>query len=273
MALNLYTLPANLESTVSPGIPDFGVSFIYEGHVKGQCVLNDAKPLTRELGPGSILLYDRCNSLQWTWQSQRPEDSPVRAVSIYLPPELLKKITLETLDKDSKGIELPNNIAIQDNFVSQLALELKNEAEQSTVFGKLFGETAAQLLAIHLLRKHCTIRREAPECRFGLSRSQLENIREYIDTHLDLDISLETLARLCGLSAYHFARMFKVSTGLPPHQYVIKRRLEKAKQLLSDTTLPILHIAMEVGYESHSHFTSIFKKAVGCSPSEFRRRI
>jgi AraC family transcriptional regulator len=94
---------------------------------------------------------------------------------------------------------------------------------------------------------------------------------EYIEEHLDAELTLDHLAGVAHLSPYHFARLFKNSTGLPPHQYVIARRVERAKDLLrGKDRFPLVDIAAEVGFSSQSHFTRHFKRLVGVTPKHFR---
>jgi AraC family transcriptional regulator len=93
---------------------------------------------------------------------------------------------------------------------------------------------------------------------------------EYIEDHIDSEIALEDLAAAVHLSAYHFARLFKASTGLPPHQYVIVRRIERAKHLLRDDDLSLTQVAARVGFWDQGHFTRHFKRLVGVTPKRFR---
>ncbi len=90
---------------------------------------------------------------------------------------------------------------------------------------------------------------------------------------MERQISIAELAELCRLSPFHFARAFRHSLGRPPHGYVTARRVERAKELLSDLRLGLLHAAAAVGYESGSHFAKIFRRSVGLTPSDFRKRL
>jgi AraC family transcriptional regulator len=104
-----------------------------------------------------------------------------------------------------------------------------------------------------------------------LSKHKLRAVIEYIHEHLDADLSLDHLAAVAHVSPYHFARLFKNSTGLPPHQYVIACRIERAKELLRQRDrLPIAEVATEVGFAHQSHFTRHFKRLVGVTPRRFR---
>ncbi len=96
-------------------------------------------------------------------------------------------------------------------------------------------------------------------------------MKEYIEQHLDLPLVLADLAAQAGLSEFHFARMFKYDTGLAPHQFVMRARLQQAEQLLCHSQLPLTQIALECGFSSASHFSNRFKVAYGCSPTQRRQ--
>ena len=104
-----------------------------------------------------------------------------------------------------------------------------------------------------------------------LSKPRLRAVIDHIHERLDAELSLDHLAAVAHMSPYHFARLFKNSTGLPPHQYVIARRVERAKELLRDRgPLPLAEVAAEAGFSSQSHFTRHFKRIVGVTPQRFR---
>jgi len=111
---------------------------------------------------------------------------------------------------------------------------------------------------------------QQPGTQKGLSLEQVAKITDYIDTHLDHALNLEKLAALVHVSPFHFARVFKQTTGLSPHQFVIKHRIEKAKDLLENTNISIASIALDVGFSSQSHFSTAFKKSAGVPPKAFR---
>jgi AraC-like DNA-binding protein len=111
---------------------------------------------------------------------------------------------------------------------------------------------------------------ESLPVRGGLPPATLRRVRDYIDAHLHQSIDLESLARTAGLSAYHFARVFKHSEGLTPHAFVLERRLAKARDLLGQADLSLAEIASVVGFADQSHFTRRFREVVGTSPGRFR---
>jgi len=95
---------------------------------------------------------------------------------------------------------------------------------------------------------------------------------DYIHSHLDQDLSLEALANLVSMSRYHFIGLFKQSTGMTPHQYVIQQRIKRAKELLGDRKLSISEISLACGFANQSHFTRLFRKQTGATPKAYRER-
>src|SRR5262249_41286929 len=129
----------------------------------------------------------------------------------------------------------------------------------------------ANVLAVHLIR-HVLTPRSPGRGRDGtLPRGRLRAVVEYVEEHLDAGPSLGQLAAVARLSVYHFARQFKEATGLPPYQYVILRRVERAKQLLqAGTALSLAEVALRAGFSDQSQFTHHFKRVVGVTPGRFR---
>jgi transcriptional regulator of acetoin/glycerol metabolism/AraC-like DNA-binding protein len=107
--------------------------------------------------------------------------------------------------------------------------------------------------------------------RGGLPPAALRRVRDYVDSHLDKPIDVESLAAAAGLSTYHFARSFKQSEGNTPHDFVLKRRLAKARELMSRPDLSLSEIAVATGFADQSHFTRRFHEVVGISPGKFRK--
>jgi AraC-like DNA-binding protein len=107
--------------------------------------------------------------------------------------------------------------------------------------------------------------------RGGLSAGALRRVCEFVESHIEDDINLESLAAEARLSVYHFARGFKLSTGVSPLRYVLEQRVERARQLLVQTDLPLSAIASAVGFFDQGHFSRQFRRLVGTTPSSFRR--
>ena len=136
----------------------------------------------------------------------------------------------------------------------------------------LGGRMRAEALASLLVTEILNFRDEPNEAaRIGLGKSKILRITEYIDEHTDEQLSLATLAQIAGVSTFHFARMFKVDTGMTPHKYVLNHRVNKARQLLEQGNKSLAEIAYDVGFSSQSHMITSFKRYVGTSPGRYKK--
>jgi AraC family transcriptional regulator len=125
-------------------------------------------------------------------------------------------------------------------------------------------------LAVHLLRQYAAAKPHLQTYEAGLSERQLLQVLEYINEHLTQDIKLADLAHLLGISQFHFSHLFKRSLGTAPYQYLIQQRIERAKQLLKQTDLSIMDIALNCGFNSHSHLSKQFRHFTGMTPKAYR---
>lgn len=137
---------------------------------------------------------------------------------------------------------------------------------------RMFCEAAVTAILLRLLQLSDPGQTlPAPVRKGGLAPWQVKRVREYIEAELTRSLSVAELARICSLSPFHFARAFERSVGKPPYQYIIERRLARARRLMDETNEPLTEIAFRVGYAECSHLARAFKKAMGLSPSEYRR--
>ena len=112
--------------------------------------------------------------------------------------------------------------------------------------------------------------RSAPPAQGGLPAFKMRRVVEFIEAHLDRPIKLARLAAVVDLSKFHFHRQFKRATGSTPHEYIVQKRIERAKALLSDSQLPLVEIAAQAGFADQSHFGSTFRKVTSMTPRVFR---
>jgi AraC-like DNA-binding protein len=104
----------------------------------------------------------------------------------------------------------------------------------------------------------------------ALQKWRLKRVVEYVENHLSEKIALSDLAAVAGLSRMHFASQFRTATGLRPHEFLLRRRIQRAEELLRNTTMPIAEIALTVGFQTHAHLTTVFKRFAGCTPGRWR---
>jgi AraC family transcriptional regulator len=144
------------------------------------------------------------------------------------------------------------------------------EAEAHGAAARLYIESAAVVIAQRLVLRG--VGRVTPRPRPGLPAAVLRRAKEFLHDRMNRNPGITELSAAVGMSVDHFSRMFKRSTGLPPHQYLCDIRLERAKRLLAEGRMPIIEISYEIGYANPSQFSAFFRKRTGLSPSAFRRR-
>jgi AraC family transcriptional regulator len=137
----------------------------------------------------------------------------------------------------------------------------------------LYAESLANVLAVQLLRQYSAAAPPLREVIRALPKYRLRRVTEFMNNHLERDLTLAEIAAQVEMSPYHFARMFKQSTGLAPHQYVHERRVVRAKTLLADTQLPLVEIAYCLCFTDQSHFTAVFRRLTATTPKAYRKAL
>ncbi|MEO1068535.1 MAG: AraC family transcriptional regulator [Cyanobacteria bacterium J06638_6] len=212
--------------------------------------------------PGDILVLPALVGQRSRW------NVPGEFMSLVFEPAALGRALDEAADGTT--FELVPHFATQDLLVLQLGLALKRVLQQGES-DSLYAESLTTTLAVHLLQTYATRKPTLKTYTDGLAQYKLQRVIDYIHSHLDADLRLETLATLVGMSAHYFAQLFKHSTGFAPHQYVIRCRVEQAKTLLARPDLPIADIACQVGFAHQSHLNRHFKRLVGVTPGQWRQ--
>jgi AraC family transcriptional regulator len=222
--------------------------------------------LKRDMPPpaGSIMVVPAGSSLQWRWQGS------MDALLIYLEPSLVSRVGAESFEFDStRTVVLPID-GLNAPELRSAMLAVDAELRAGGVGGPLMGEALGIILAVHLIR-HTTGARLPASADGVLPRRKLRMVIEYIMENLGGSLTLERMAAVVYLSPFHFARQFKAATGLPPRQYVIARRVERAQHLLrADGELGLVEVALRVGFSDQSKFSFHFKRIVGLTPGQFR---
>lgn len=218
-----------------------------------------------QLGTGNVVILPAGAPTDWHLE----REGEVRHLHLYLSPTLIQEITTSA-DIYPDTVEFVATLGIFDPQIESIALSLLSELRTGGLGGRLYVESLANILSIHLLRHHSSVKQPSPPRFTGLDRATLRRVNTYIEEHLAEDLSLSTIAQVTHLSPYHFARLFKASTGFSPHQYVIWRRIERAKLLLSTTNWSLTVIAHAVGFANESHLALHFKRLTGLIPSSYR---
>jgi AraC family transcriptional regulator len=172
-----------------------------------------------------------------------------------------------------KPVELLDRVGCTDPTVVNLLEILSREASADDASARLFVERTIDLLCMQLLRHHSGFNARTPQPHRGLARWQVKLVTTYMRDHLDQEIGLDDLAKLVHLSRFHFCTAFRLATGRTPHEWLVAQRIERARDLLAQTVLPVAEVGLAVGYVTPSSFAASFRKLVGATPSEFRRRL
>ena len=173
---------------------------------------------------------------------------------------------------DAGTVELLASLDRRDEAVEHVGLAMLAEIESGGTSGRVYGDALSTALATHLLRNHGAPPWAATDHdEGGLSRSALRRVTDFVGDNLARDIGLAEMAAVANLSPYHFSRQFKRSTGLPPHRYVVRRRVERARELLQGTDLSVGDVADAVGFAHQSHLARHIRRRFGVPPSLLRR--
>jgi AraC family transcriptional regulator len=214
---------------------------------------------------GSIAVVPAGSSVLSRWQGSND------SLLIYLEPSLVTRVAAESFELDPSRTVVPPLVGLNVPELRSAMLAVDAELRAGSLGGPLLVESLANVLAVHLIR-HTTGARRLPASADGvLPHRKLRTVIEYIMENLEGSLTLEQMAAIVHLSPYHFARQFKATTGLPPYQYVIARRVERAQHLLwADSELGLAEVALRVGFPDQSHFSFHFKRIVGVTPRQFR---
>jgi AraC family transcriptional regulator len=214
---------------------------------------------------GSISVVPAGCPVLWRWSG--PKDS----LHIYLEPDLIGRVAAEAFDLDPARLTVPPLDGLDLPELRAPMLAVGTELTAGGAGGRLAAESLANVLAVRLIRHVSAPRRPVRGRDGALPRERLRAVLEYIEEHLDACPTLEQMAAVARRNSCHFARQFKAATGLPPHQYVILRRVERAKQLLQGGTgLSLAEVAAHAGFSDQSQFGRHFKRLVGVTPGQFR---
>lgn len=201
--------------------------------------------------------------MESTWRHQVGADN----FHLLLFPELIQRVAS---DLNQKRVEILDHYTLQDSRIEHIGLALLTELAEGGPSGRLYAESLSIALAAHLLQAYSSTPRLLPEIARGLSTPLLRKIVSLIEDRLAEDLGQGDLATEVGLSPSHFAMLFQQATGLPPHRYILQRRLERAQWLLRSTPLSIGEIATAVGFYDQSHLVRQMRRFFGVTPKYLR---
>ncbi|MFC0401587.1 helix-turn-helix transcriptional regulator [Paraburkholderia rhizosphaerae] len=200
--------------------------------------------------------------------------APCDVLHLYVPQAVLDACQREVAGKNpTAGALIDDPQVSHDPCIERLGQALLLADEAFTSFGQMYVDSISLALVSRLLelRSRVPVNSAQPKLRkSALPKWRLKRAVEFIDAHLSEAIGLEDVANATGLTRMHFAAQFRAATGLRPHEYLLRRRIECAQQLLADEEYSLLDAAQLAGFRSQAHFTTVFKRMVGSTPKRWR---
>ncbi len=249
----LQTNPLGAHKLVEPAI-----SIVVSAHPGVTAYNLGDKWVERQLVPGDTLL------LQPGVPVNIQFDSPIEFLPISFPAGLLHRL----VGDDNRTMPEPHSV--NDAFLLQCAMTMRDELVGPSPNSKLFQESLLTALILHCINRYGDKRVDAPAAPTGrMDSKKLRAVLAYMRENLASNPSLTELARFARLSPFHFCHLFKHSTGMSPHRWLVNARIEHAKALLK-TSQPLRSIALACGFCDQSHLTRAFRRATGMTPAAWR---
>ncbi|MBN9415215.1 MAG: helix-turn-helix transcriptional regulator [Candidatus Eremiobacteraeota bacterium] len=271
LLVEIHVRPDQHEALLIPAVPEPQIVWTLEGQLVVEEREIGGTWLRSEVNAGDMFLTASRTPYEVRWQASGPTLPTVMAVYVGLP--LLAEAAA---DLWGEGAEVPvlREFSAQRDEVLWMLLELlRQELVQREKASVSLVQGVARALAVHLMRAYGEVGRPRNRRLVGLTAFQLAHIDHFLKSRLDRSLHLEDLAREVGLSQFHFARLFKKTTGVTPSRHLTRMRMDRARRLLRKDDHSILEIGLEVGYQSASHFSDVFRKEVGVTPSDYRRNL
>jgi AraC-like DNA-binding protein len=197
---------------------------------------------------------------------------PTACLSFYLPGSALDEIADDVGERRVRALEFRHGRAYDDPVMRSLSHALLPALAKPDQVNILFVDHVALAFRAHIARTYGGMQSTRPRARGGLAPWQQRRAKDLLSNRLSGEMALAQLARECGLSAGHFARAFRQSFGMAPHQWLLSVRVERAKERLLHSDASLAEIAIDCGFADQSHFTRVFTKQIGVGPGQWRRQ-
>jgi AraC family transcriptional regulator len=230
--------------------------------------IDGEKPRTTRLSPRLHGMIPAGVSSDW-----HVAGSP-QVLLVYIRKTIVERLAADVFERDPEQLEIIPGLGFRDGLLEQLVLAVLSELRNEKNSNPVYVDTLANAIAIQLLKQHNSKHIGSFDNRLyesgDLSQSYLNRVVDYIAASLDKELTIEKLANIASMNPIYFARVFKKRLGVAPHQFILFKRIERAKELLAYSDTPIVDIALATGFSSQSHLSSVFKRVVGATPRNFR---
>ena len=243
--------------------PDHVIAVVLAGIVNLRQCRNGRTTLST-LCSGDVIITTQGEPKRW----QHVEEAV--GIVLRLAPTYVERVAAEECTAHAKPLEIQDNFGTRDERIESIARQLLTGLESECAASRLYVESLTHQLSLHLLKHYSASGVTVDNPARTLSQYKLRRAIEYIEANLSEDLTLSQIATALAMSPGHFAHAFRQTMGLPPHQYVLNRKIARAKALLRDSNLPIIEIAQLVGCSSHSYFTVLFHRETGTTPHSYR---
>jgi AraC family transcriptional regulator len=196
------------------------------------------------------------------------DDDPAEMLTLALSPKFLGRVA-EGMERYPDRVELRHQFQVREPRIEHIGWAMKAELDSGLPEERLYVESLATAMTAHLLRLHDDVAADVQSQ--GLSKRQQDRVIDYIDAHIDSDLSLATLAAIAGIGTTHFQALFKQSLGLSVHQYVVRRRVEHARRSLLRGDRSIAEVALDAGFAHQSHLARWMQRLLGVTPAALLR--
>jgi AraC family transcriptional regulator len=227
--------------------------------------LKDAAIATIPVAPGHVVFCPRREWHNISWHER------ISVLSIRIPDSALVEAARERLTE--RSLEIVPRHVVTDDRLTHLLFALDAERARGYSTGKLFVDCIETALANILLTSFNTFTPRSIPRNGGMAPRVLRRVVEFMHANMDKQIGLKDLADFAGLSLSHFSFQFRASTNQSPHQYMLRLRIERSKELLTDFRLSVLDVGLEVGFRNQQHFATVFRSSVGVPPSVYRTQL
>jgi AraC family transcriptional regulator len=216
--------------------------------------------------PGNLLLHPA--GLRGSWSASGSS----RGITLLLPVAFVSRVITEHWEIDPNRVEVVPQFLFRDPVIEGITTRLAWEAQNGSPSGRMYADSACEFLAHHIICSYSSLSIPPPRVSGGLRGDRLKLVVDYIHDNLAQPITLWHLANIAGVTVRHFERAFRQATSVPPHAYILQKRLDLARELLLNRPLiSIQDIAAQTGFSSSAHLASAFRRQTGYSPSTFRR--
>lgn len=196
--------------------------------------------------------------------------NPGSSIRIDLPHiEVVLSLSAEAADRHANGPDFPITLTSDAEFADPVMKHLLDHLDKSQ--GDENGDSVyADAIRLALVARWLKLRSHEQQLDVGMQKWRLKRALAYIEEHIDECISLADLAGAAGFSRMYFASRFRAATGVRPHDYILRRRIERAKVLLAQGNGSLVDVALSVGFQTQAHFTTVFRRFIGTTPGRWR---